>query len=149
MENDIKKKRILAIDDEPVIIRVSVKVLIAEGFDVDVACNGLVAKDMAGKAEYDFYLSDIRTPAMNGMQFYEYLRQEQPGLENRVIFTTGNEGSDTGGLGIFTTGDVMSPEVKTFLSKKNNLFLAKPFTPTELRTIIRKALNASPCEINS
>jgi CheY-like chemotaxis protein len=134
MENDIKKKRILAIDDEPVIIRVSVKVLIAEGFDVDVACNGLVAKDMAGKAEYDFYLSDIRTPAMNGMQFYEYLRQEQPGLENRVIFTT---------------GDVMSPEVKTFLSKKNNLFLAKPFTPKELRTIIRKALNASPCEINS
>ena len=134
MENDIKKKRILAIDDEPVIIRVSVKVLIAEGFDVDVACNGLVAQDMAGKAEYDFYLSDIRTPAMNGMQFYEYLRQEQPGLENRVIFTT---------------GDVMSPEVKTFLSKKNNLFLAKPFTPTELRTIIRKALNASPCEINS
>jgi CheY-like chemotaxis protein len=90
MENDIKKKRILAIDDEPIIIRVSVKVLIAEGFDVDVACNGLVAKDMAGKAEYDFYLSDIRTPAMNGMQFYEYLRQEQPGLENRVIFTTGD-----------------------------------------------------------
>ena len=134
MENDIKKKRILAIDDEPVIIRVSVKVLIAEGFDVDVACNGLVAKDMAGKAEYDFYLSDIRTPAMNGMQFYEYLRQEQPGLESRVIFTT---------------GDVMSPEVKTFLSKKNNLFLAKPFTPTELRTIIRKALKTSACEINS
>ena len=134
MENDIKKKRILAIDDGPIIIRVSVKVLIAEGFDVDVACNGLVAKDMAGKAEYDFYLSDIRTPAMNGMQFYEYLRQEQPGLENRVIFTT---------------GDVMSPEVKTFLSKKNNLFLAKPFTPTELRTIIRKALKTSACEINS
>jgi len=134
MENDIKKKRILAIDDEPVIIRVSVKVLIAEGFDVDVACNGLVAKDMAGKAEYDFYLSDIRTPAMNGMQFYEYLRQEQPGLESRVIFTT---------------GDVMSPEVKTFLSKKNNLFLVKPFTPTELRTIIRKALKTSACEINS
>ena len=134
MENDCKKKRILAIDDEPIIIRVSVKVLTAQGFDVDVACNGLVAKDMARKAEYDFFLSDIRTPAMNGMQFYEYLRQEQPGLENRVIFTT---------------GDVMSPEVKTFLSKRNNLFLAKPFTPDELRTIIGKALKTGACEINS
>ena len=134
MENNMKKKRILAIDDEPIIIKVSVKVLKAAGFDVDVACNGLVAKDMASKAEYDFFLSDIRTPAMNGMQFYEYLRQEQPGLENRVIFTT---------------GDVMSPEVKTFLSKRNNLFLAKPFTPNELRTIIGKALKTGACDINS
>ena len=134
MENEMKKKRILAIDDEPIIIKVSEKVLKAEGFDVDVACNGQVAKDMAGKVEYDFFLSDIRTPAMNGMQFYEYLRQEQPGLENRVIFTT---------------GDVMSPEVKNFLSKKNNFFLAKPFTPSELRTIIEKALKTGACEIDS
>lgn len=123
------KKRILAIDDEPIIIRVSVKVLTGEGFHVDVACNGLVAKEMAGKNEYDLYLSDIRTPAMNGMQFYEYLRQEQPGQEERVIFTT---------------GDTMNPEVKRFLSDKKNLFLVKPFSPQELRMIIRQALNKAP-----
>ena len=82
MVTENNKKRILAIDDEPIIIRVSVKVLSAEGFDVDVACNGLVAKEMAGINEYDLYLSDIRTPAMNGMQFYEYLRQAQPGHED-------------------------------------------------------------------
>ena len=123
------KKRILAIDDEPIIIRVSVKVLTGEGFHVDVACNGLVAKEMAGKNEYDLYLSDIRTPAMNGMQFYEYLRREQPGHEERVIFTT---------------GDTMNQEVKQFLSDKKNLFLAKPFTPQELRMIIRQALNKAP-----
>jgi CheY-like chemotaxis protein len=124
MKNETKKKKILAIDDEPIIIRVSSKVLTAEGFEVEVACNGLVAKEMASKSEYDYYLSDIRTPAMNGMQFYEYLRQEQPGMEDRVIFTT---------------GDVMSAEVKTFLSKRTNLFLPKPFTPSELRAIIKKA----------
>ena len=119
------KKKILAIDDEPIIIRVSVKVLTAEGFEVDVASNCLVAKEMAAKTDYDFFLSDIRTPAMNGMQFYEYLRQEKPGMEDRVIFTT---------------GDVMSPEVKYFLSQRSNYFLAKPFTPSELRTVIRKAI---------
>ena len=123
------KKRILAIDDEPIIIRVSVKVLTGEGFHVDVACNGLVAKEMAGKNEYELYLSDIRTPAMNGMQFYEYLRREQPGHEERVIFTT---------------GDTMNQEVKQFLSDKKNLFLAKPFSPQELRMIIRQALNKAP-----
>jgi hypothetical protein len=44
---------------------------------------------------------------MNGMEFYEYLRQLHRGLENRVIFTT---------------GDIMNYEVKAFLSDKNNLF---------------------------
>jgi len=125
MVTENRKKRILAIDDEPIIIRVSVKVLTAEGFEVDVAPNGLVAKEMSARKEYDFYLSDIRTPTMNGMQFYEYLRQNQPGMENRVIFTT---------------GDVLSPEVKRFLSDKNNYFLAKPFSPSDLRAIIRKAI---------
>ena len=123
------RQKILAIDDEPIIILVSVKVLTAEGFQVDVATNGLVAKEMAGKSDYDFYLSDIRTPAMNGMQFYDYLRQEQPGHEDRVIFTT---------------GDTMNPEVKNFLNDKKNLFLAKPFTPQELRMIIRQAANKAP-----
>jgi len=84
-----------------------------------------LAKEMTGKTEYDFYLSDIRTPAMNGMQFYEYLRQEHPGQENKVIFTT---------------GDVMSLDVKTFLSKRANLFLAKPFTPNDLRASSEKRL---------
>jgi CheY-like chemotaxis protein len=128
MKIDVRKKKILAIDDEPIIIRISEKVLTGEGFEVDVACNGLVAKEMTGKTEYDFYLSDIRTPAMNGMQFYEYLRQEHPGQENKVIFTT---------------GDVMSLDVKTFLSKRANLFLAKPFTPNDLRAVIRKAVASS------
>jgi CheY-like chemotaxis protein len=119
------KKRILVIEDEPIISRVCLKVLTADGFDVDIAQNGLVAKEMVNEAKYDLYLSDIRTPAMNGMQFYEYLKQTNPGLERRVIFST---------------GDVMSPEIKSFLSKNNNTFMAKPFTPDELRSVIGKAI---------
>jgi hypothetical protein len=33
----------------------------------------------------------------------------------------------------------MSHEIKLFLSSKTNLFLAKPFTPEELRNVINKA----------
>jgi CheY-like chemotaxis protein len=127
MVTENTKKRILAIDDEPIISRVSLRVLRSEGFDVDIAGNGLVARDMAAKREYDIYLCDIRMPAMNGMGFYEYLRQEHPGFENRVVFVS---------------GDTMSPEVKKFLNNKDNLFLSKPFTPDELKTVIRKAMKA-------
>jgi CheY-like chemotaxis protein len=128
MKSDKNKKRILVIEDEPIISRVCLRVLTADGFEVDIARNGLIAKNMTSKAVYDLYLSDIRTPAMNGMEFYEHLKQTNPGLESRVVFST---------------GDVMSLEIKTFLNKNNNLFLAKPFTPDELRTVIRKAVKVS------
>jgi CheY-like chemotaxis protein len=125
MEIKNNRKRILAIDDEPVISRVSLRVLKSDGFEVDIAGNGLVAKEMTGKTDYDLYLCDIRMPEMNGMEFYEYLRQVHPGCETRVIFVS---------------GDTMNNEVRTFLSGKKNLFLVKPFTPEELRTVIQKAL---------
>ena len=114
MKTENKKKRILAIEDEPIINLITVRVLRAEGYEVDVADNGIAAKDMVLNTRYHLYLCDIRTPAMNGMEFYQYLREIHPGHEKRIIFTT---------------GDTMNQEIKTFLSSRNNLFLAKPFTP--------------------
>ena len=59
------KKTILLIEDEPIISRVCVKTLTADGYEVDIATNGLIAKDMANKKVYDVFLSDIRTPEMS------------------------------------------------------------------------------------
>ena len=71
------RKRVLIVEDEPVISRICAKTLIADGFEVNVAANGVIAKDMLGKRKYDLCLIDIRTPAMNGIQLYQYLEQEQ------------------------------------------------------------------------
>jgi two-component system, sensor histidine kinase len=125
MENKHSKNTILVVEDEPIISLIAVRVLKAEGFDVDVADNGKVAKNMIDKVLHHLYLCDIRTPTMSGMEFYNYLRRLYPGRESRVIFTT---------------GDTLNHEVKAFLSNKDNLFLAKPFTPEELRVVIKKAL---------
>jgi two-component system, cell cycle sensor histidine kinase and response regulator CckA len=117
--------KVLVIEDEPGIVRVCARTLTAEGYEVDVAVNGLVAKDMSDKKEYDPYFSDIRTPQMNGMEFYEYLKRAHPGMEHRVVFTT---------------GDSLNPQIKDFLEVNRNAFLAKPFTPSELRTTLKQAL---------
>ena len=124
MKTENKKKRILAIEDEPIINLITVRVMRVAGFEVDVADNGITAKAIVLNNTYHLYLCDIRTPAMNGLEFYQYLREMRPGHENRIIFTT---------------GDTLNLEIKTFLSSKNNLFLAKPFTPEELRTVIKTA----------
>jgi len=53
------------------------------------------------------------------------LQEKHPRLANRVIFTT---------------GDVIGRDTQSFLEQAARRFLPKPFTPDELRAVIRKAL---------
>jgi len=123
-QDNTHRRRALVVEDEPVISRLCQRILIAEGFDVDIAMNGLIAKKMVDDKSYDLCVSDIRTPDMNGMQLYEYLEQEHPELARRVIFTT---------------GDVMSGSIAQFLNENKRPFLPKPFTRDELKQAIRDA----------
>jgi CheY-like chemotaxis protein len=118
-------KTILVVEDEPVIAQVCLRTLSSEGFQVEIAVNGQVALDILDKKEYDLCLVDIRTPSMNGMELYEHLEQEHPVMAKRIVFST---------------GDVLSGNTKEFLEKTGRPYLPKPFTPDELRTIVKTAL---------
>jgi DNA-binding NtrC family response regulator len=123
-EDNKHRRRALVVEDEPVISRICQITLMAEGFDVDIAMNGLIARKMADDKSYNLCLSDIRTPEMDGIQLYQYLQQEHPELARRVIFTT---------------GDVLSGYIARFLDGIERPFLPKPFTPDELKQAIRDA----------
>jgi len=124
--NSRDRPRALVIEDEPVIARVCHRVLTAEGYHVEIAVNGMVARDMIGEQKYDLFLSDIRTPEMNGIEFYWHLKKEYPELANRVILTT---------------GDVLSDDVKAFMMKEPDVpLIPKPFAPDELRVVVRETL---------
>ena len=124
-QNNIHRKRVLVVEDEPVISRICQRTLASEGFEVDTAINGLEAKKMVNDKSYDFCLSDIRTPVMNGIELYRYLEQEHPELARRVIFTT---------------GDVLSSNIDKFLEECKRPVLSKPFTPDQLRHMIKNVL---------
>jgi len=119
-------KRILVVEDESAISQVCQKVLTSEGFEVDIAINGEVALDMIEEKQYDLCLIDIRTPVMNGKELYLWLEEKHPKLASRVIFTT---------------GDVMGGgDTQIFLEQAARPFLPKPFTPDELRAIVKQSL---------
>ena len=124
-ESNANGKGILVVEDEPVIGRVCVRTLSAEGFEVDIAVNGQVAKDMVSKKEYALCLIDIRTPVMNGMELYQCLKEKCPELASTVLFTS---------------GDVLSSDIAAFLREVKKPYLRKPFTTDELRTAVREAL---------
>ena len=66
MQTDETRRRILVIEDEPLIGRVCTRTLSALGFEADLATDGLRALEMARREAYDLCLSDIRTPRMRG-----------------------------------------------------------------------------------
>jgi len=119
-----QSKRSLVVEDEPTIARMCLRALGTEGFEVDVAIDGKAAKAQLAENgdKYDLCLIDIRTPGMNGIELYQYLKETGSEMINRVIFTT---------------GDVVNDEIKTFLDETGRPFLPKPFTLDELRSVIK------------
>lgn len=126
-QNNISIKSVLVVEDEPGIAMICLRTLRAEGFQVDIAVNGEIGLDMWRKKNYDLCISDIRTPHMSGIELFHQLENENPEAVKKFIFTT---------------GDVLSANVKEFLEETGRPYLPKPFTPEELRTIVRKALVA-------
>jgi len=118
-------KRILVVEDEPAICQVCLRVLTGEGFEVDIAVNGGVAQDMLREKDYDLCLIDIKTPVMNGKQLYQVIIGKHPKLASGVIFAT---------------GDVIDGYTQRFLELASRPFILKPFTPDELKSIVRETL---------
>ena len=119
-------RKVLVVEDEPAVCEFCLRVLTREGFEVDVAVDGEIAQDMLGKKDYDFCLIDIRTPTMNGKELYQFVSKKHPRLIDGIIFTS---------------GDVMGGDTQSFLEQTGRPFLLKPFTPDELRTIVRQTLS--------
>jgi len=118
-------QRILVVEDEPSICQVCLRTLVAEGFEVDIAVNGAIAGKMIGETKYDLCLIDLRTPIMNGRELYQYILDEYPNFTGKIIFTT---------------GDVLDEKLASMLKGAERPYLPKPFTPDELKSIVREAL---------
>ena len=118
-------KRVLVVEDEPGISEICRRVLISEGFEVDIAVNGRLAQDFLEEKKYDLCLIDIRTPEMDGMELYQWLKEKYPQQAERVIFTT---------------GAVMGEDPITFMEQTGRPFLPKPFAPGALQAIVVEAL---------
>ena len=123
---DIGTKRILVVEDEPVICEICIKVLNKEGFRVDTVANNKLAEDKIREEKYGLILVDVKTPVMNGKELYQSIIDNFPEKADRVIFTT---------------GDVMAGDTETFIRESGRPFLPKPYTPEELGKIVNETLS--------
>jgi PAS domain S-box-containing protein len=109
-------KRILIVDDEPRLAATMRMMLCAHHTTMAQSGHEALQRLRSGEA-YDLILCDLAMPNVDGMDLYQRIRTEWPGLEERVIFLT---------------GDAFVSRTQEFLSSVPNAHLQKPFDPNEL-----------------
>lgn len=81
---------ILVIDDEKAVRESLVLLLEGLGYRADGVADGLEALAAMQERSYDAILSDIEMPRLDGIGFYEKLREVAPDMQRRIVFVTGN-----------------------------------------------------------
>ncbi len=80
-------ERILLIDDEPEILQILEKTLLAEEFQVTKAANGQEALERCVTESFDVAITDIRMPEMDGLEVLQHLKTVNQDIE--VLILTG------------------------------------------------------------
>ena len=113
--------RILLVDDEPLVLK-STQRSLSPHHDVTGVRGGEQALDiLRSNTDFDLVLCDMMMPGVDGVDVYEYLRDNAPQLADRMVFCTG---------GVFTQ------RFEQLLESTNNLIIHKPIDVDELRALV-------------
>lgn len=120
---------ILVVDDEAEIRDLIERVLTQEGHQVEVAVHGAAALEMLEDRPHDLVICNVRMPVMDGPALYARALKSDPAQASRFVFCT---------------GDIVSPEVRSFLLGIDQPVLTKPFGLANLRETVRRFLADLP-----
>jgi PAS domain S-box-containing protein len=117
-------ERILLVEDEPVLLKMTTEMLTRQGFDVISAPDPVAALELASREHFDVVVTDVVMPKMSGAELADRIAEKFD--QTRFVFISGytHEVIDEGRL---------SPTAR---------FLAKPFTSAELVDAVRGVLDA-------
>jgi DNA-binding NtrC family response regulator len=118
-----KSPRILVVDDELGICQSCVKILSKVGHSVEYTLNGYDALKRMQEEAYDVIITDLKMSSMGGMEVLRRVKESYP--DSMVIVITGY-------ATVSSAVEVMKMGAYDYLPK--------PFTPEELRTVVRRAL---------
>ena len=92
-EKPLSKYRILVVEDDLIQQSILDKLLVQEGYEVQVADNGADALLHIGKEKFDIILSDLLMPGLDGFGLIKFLNSK--GIKIPVIFVTSKEDKES------------------------------------------------------
>ena len=97
------KKRILAVDDDPISLGALRQILLQRGYDVTTAPHAEAALPILESSAFDLFLLDVTLPGMSGYDLCRRIRKKPETQDTPLIFLTAKgmcrdlvEGQDAG-----------------------------------------------------
>jgi CheY-like chemotaxis protein len=111
-------KTLLFVDDDPIDVEISLRILKQFNVEVTVANSGNEARELIRSNKYDLVLFDLVMPGLDGLEF-----------------ALGAAGLQPGARFILVTGYPLSPKVEAVL-RLGAVMLAKPLTRESLELLL-------------
>jgi len=118
-------RKVLVVDDDPVVCKSFDRVLSGKGYAVITAENGEEALRKLKEEKYDVVYTDIRMPGISGLEVAEKIKAQQPWTPVVIITGYGTEAAEARAKVAGVTG-----------------FLHKPLSPEMIEDSARDAMTA-------
>jgi CheY-like chemotaxis protein len=116
-------KKVLVVDDDPVVGKSFDRVLKSKGYAVITASNGEEALNKLHAEQYDVVFTDIKMPGMSGLEVAERVKASQPWLPVVIVTGYGTDANEARAKAAGAAG-----------------FLRKPLSPEMIEGSARDAL---------
>jgi DNA-binding response OmpR family regulator len=118
--------RILVADDEPALLRLLEFVLGRRGFIIQGVTNGNAAVEVLKAESPDLVILDVMMPGLDGYEVLTFIR-ETPRLEGLPV--------------VMLTARAQLDDIQRGLTLGADAYLAKPFDPEELLSVVESLLS--------
>jgi signal transduction histidine kinase/CheY-like chemotaxis protein len=120
----VDRVKILVVDDEEIMLKLACDALRTQGHQVTGASGAQEALDRLKQEKFDFILTDIKMPEMDGMELIQAAHQVDPSMG--AIFMTGYASLDT---------------AKRAIQEGAYDYILKPFDLQEIRSAVARAVH--------
>jgi PAS domain S-box-containing protein len=117
----VSGRRILVVDDEPLIVSTIVRVLGRDNVVVGETSPERALVLAFADPPFDVIVCDMMMDGLTGVDVYERIARERPGMEMRIVFVSG--GAHTA-------------RTRAFLDSVPNRCITKPFAPEGLSSVL-------------
>jgi CheY-like chemotaxis protein len=120
------RQRVLVVDAEEENLALLQEVLHHLGHDAERGSSAQEALQKIADRDYDLIITDMHLPGMDGLYFYQQLRELRPELARRVIFISGR---------------LLSDEIGAFSGRVGCPLIKKPFSVADIEMGMRRVLS--------
>lgn len=136
-------RKVLVVDDDPVVGKSIDRILSSRGYAVIAAAGGEEALDRLAREDYDVVYTDIKMPGMSGLEVARHIKESRPWMPVVIVTGYGNDENEAEARQIGVNGFLrkpLSPEMVEStaddLTNKPDLAMTSfPLAPNAIRAV--------------